>query len=163
MQDERRLHPRANVADVIACARRPGRLAQMGFATLRADLADPRTHDPGFWAPHLAADETGPVSVVNAAGLLTGTPARMAAVHEAEAAVGHVRYGPSPTEAPSLEFRRSLWFVTDLAAGEVVPDEAVASLRPAGGLPPGERHQVVGRRLRRAVVRGTAATADAVE
>jgi uncharacterized protein YbjT (DUF2867 family) len=69
--------------EVIACARRPGRLAQMGFATLRADLADPRTHDPGFWAPHLAADETGPVSVVNAAGLLTGTPARMAAVHEA--------------------------------------------------------------------------------
>lgn len=87
----------------------------------------------------------------------------VAAVHEAEAAVGHVRYGPSPTEAPSLEFRRSLWFVTDLAAGEVVPDEAVASLRPAGGLPPDERHRVVGRRLRRAVVRGTAATADAVE
>jgi uncharacterized protein YbjT (DUF2867 family) len=69
--------------DVIACARRPGRLEQMGFVTLRADLSDPRSHDPGFWAPHLAADATGPVCVVNAAGLLSGPEGRMAAVHAA--------------------------------------------------------------------------------
>lgn len=66
---------------VIACARRTGRLAAMGFATLRADLTDPRTHDPEFWEPHLAPDGDDPVLVVNAAGLLTGPEVRMSAVH----------------------------------------------------------------------------------
>jgi len=51
----------------------------MGFATLRADLADPATHRPEFWAPHLA----GGRAVVNAAGLLTGSDNAFAAVHEA--------------------------------------------------------------------------------
>lgn len=81
-------------------------------------------------------------------------------VREAQAAVGTVRYGPSPAEVPSLAFRRSLWFVSDLEAGAVVSDEAVASLRPAGGLEPDRRGEVVGRRLRRGVVRGTAVTED---
>jgi uncharacterized protein YbjT (DUF2867 family) len=51
----------------------------MGFATLRADLADPATHHPDFWAPHLAEG----AAVVNAAGLLTGSERAFAAVHEA--------------------------------------------------------------------------------
>ncbi|HEX7132745.1 MAG TPA: pseudaminic acid synthase [Iamia sp.] len=84
-------------------------------------------------------------------------------LREARAAVGQVRYGPSPAEQPSLAFRRSLWFTRDLAAGEVVPDDAVASLRPAGGLDPDRRDLVVGRRLRRPVTRGTAVSADVVD
>lgn len=65
--------------EVTASARRTGPLAAMGFATLRADLADPATHAPGFWAPALK----GGVHLVNAAGLLTGTATAFAAVHEA--------------------------------------------------------------------------------
>lgn len=62
---------------VLACARRPARLAAMGFATLRADLTDPATHDPAFWAPHL-----GPgMHLINAAGLLTGSTQAFEAVH----------------------------------------------------------------------------------
>ena len=34
--------------EVLAHARAPDRLARMGFATLRADLTDPATHDPAF-------------------------------------------------------------------------------------------------------------------
>lgn len=63
---------------VIASARRTERLQRMGFDTLRADLLDPATHDPAFWAGKLGAD---PVTIVNAAGLLTGSDARMEAVH----------------------------------------------------------------------------------
>lgn len=63
---------------VLAHGRRTSRLDQMGFTTLEADLADPKTHDPQFWAPHLA-DGT---SLVDAAGLLTGSEAAFAAVHE---------------------------------------------------------------------------------
>lgn len=71
-------HLRAQGAHVVAQARRPGRLAAMGFETLGADLADTRTHHPDFWRRHLA-DET---HVVYAAGLLTGSKAAFAAVHE---------------------------------------------------------------------------------
>ncbi len=67
----------------------------MGFATLRADLADTATHEPGFWAPHLA----GGRAVVNAAGLLTGSDAAFAAVHEAAPRAVYAARAPG---APAL-------------------------------------------------------------
>ena len=85
------------------------------------------------------------------------------AVREARDAVGAVRFGPSASERPSLAFRRSLWFTTDLPAGATIPADAVAALRPAGGLLPDQIGHVVGRRLRRSVVRGTAVTLDHLE
>ena len=62
---------------VKAQARNPARLAAMGFAILKADLTDPATHSPGFWAPHLPEG----AALINAAGLLTGSEASFAAVH----------------------------------------------------------------------------------
>jgi uncharacterized protein YbjT (DUF2867 family) len=70
-------HLRAAGHEVIAQARRPSRLAAMGFAVLQADLCDPQTHDPAFWTASLA----GGAHLVNAAGLLTGTDAAFEAVH----------------------------------------------------------------------------------
>jgi len=60
---------------------RTARLAAMGFATVQADLTDPATHDPAFWRPHLAGD------LIYAAGLLTGSAAAFAAVHQHAPAV----------------------------------------------------------------------------
>ncbi|WP_395542788.1 SDR family oxidoreductase [Neotabrizicola sp. sgz301269] len=65
--------------EVIAQARRTGRLQAMGFRTLRADLTDPACHDPAFWRPHLPSG----AALVNAAGLLTGSESAFAAVHRA--------------------------------------------------------------------------------
>lgn len=65
--------------EVLAQARRVGRLRAMGFATLGADLTDPATHDPAFWAPHRPPDS----ALVVAAGLLTGSEAEFRAVHVA--------------------------------------------------------------------------------
>lgn len=62
---------------VTAQARRVERLAEMGFATLKADLTDPATRAPAFWAKALPPG----TALVNAAGLLTGTEAQFAAVH----------------------------------------------------------------------------------
>jgi len=70
-------HLRSVGVEVLACARRPQRLAVMGFETLGVDLTDPACADPAFWAPHLE----GVQGVINAAGLLTGTQAAMRAVH----------------------------------------------------------------------------------
>ncbi len=69
-------HLRALGWDVLASARRPERLARMGFDTFAADLAHPETHVPAFWQQ--AAQGR---AIVNAAGLLTASDARFEAVH----------------------------------------------------------------------------------
>lgn len=83
---------RAKGWSVTAQARNPDRLAAMGFQTLRADLTDPATHSPAFWAPHLPSG----VALVNAAGLLTGTEPDFRAVHrDAPAAALQALRGPA--------------------------------------------------------------------
>ena len=62
---------------VTAQARRVDRLAEMGFAMLKADLTDPATHAPEFGAAALPPG----TALVDAAGLLTGTEAAFAAIH----------------------------------------------------------------------------------
>ena len=60
----------------------------MGFRVVAADLADPATHDPEFWRPHLAGAD-----LVNAAGLLTGTEAAFEAVHVAAPRAAYAALG----------------------------------------------------------------------
>lgn len=79
------------------------------------------------------------------------------AVRETEALLGSVRYGPSEREKPSLAFRRSLWIVEDVAEGELLTEQNVRAVRPAGGLWPQHLGDVLGRRAMRAVERGTPA------
>lgn len=69
-------HLRAKGHEVVAHARRTGRLAEMGFQTLAADLTDPACHDPAFWRVRVAGHH-----LINAAGLLTGSEAAFEAVH----------------------------------------------------------------------------------
>jgi pseudaminic acid synthase len=85
------------------------------------------------------------------------------AVRETQAAVGGVRYGPSPSEIPSLAFRRSLWFVEDLPAGAEITAASIQPLRPSGGLEPDRKEGLIGRRVRTAVGRGTPVTDDVIE
>jgi pseudaminic acid synthase len=77
------------------------------------------------------------------------------AVREAEAALGTVRYGPSPGEEGSRVFRRSLFVVADVAAGEVLTEDNVRSIRPGHGLAPRHLPDVLGRTAARPVRRGT--------
>jgi len=79
----------------------------------------------------------------------------IAAVREAEAAVGHVRFGPSPREEPSRAFRRSLFVVADVKAGDELTPENVRSIRPAHGLAPKHLGEVLGRRAAVDIARGT--------
>lgn len=89
--------------------------------------------------------------------------ALVTAVRAVEAALGEVRYGPSPAEAASRKLRRSLFFVRDLPAGSTVRDEDIRSVRPAAGLAPKHRDAVLGRRTARAVAAGTPVTWDDLE
>jgi pseudaminic acid synthase len=76
-------------------------------------------------------------------------------VRETEASLGGVRFGPSPSERRSLAFRRSLFVVTDLRAGDVLTEENVRSIRPGHGLAPKHLPEVLGRAVRRDVEAGT--------
>lgn len=71
-------------------------------------------------------------------------------------ALGHVSYGPMPAEKASLQFRRSLYVVQDLRAGDVLTSENIRAIRPGLGLPPRYFDEVLGKRVSRDVARGTA-------
>ncbi|HEX3049197.1 MAG TPA: pseudaminic acid synthase [Aggregatilineaceae bacterium] len=77
------------------------------------------------------------------------------AVRTAEQALGRVHYGVSPDEAKSRVFRRSLFVVQDMQAGDVFTTENVRSIRPGHGLAPKYWDEVIGRRAARDIPRGT--------
>jgi pseudaminic acid synthase len=77
------------------------------------------------------------------------------AIRTAEKALGEVRYGVSEREAQSRVFRRSLFVVKDMKAGEIFTEENVRSVRPGYGLPPKHLKDVLGRRAVRDIARGT--------
>ena len=51
-------------------------------------------------------------------------------------ALGSVNYGRKCSEQSNVKFRRSLYFVKDLKAGDVITEDAIRSVRPGCGLAP---------------------------
>jgi N-acetylneuraminate synthase len=80
------------------------------------------------------------------------------AVRIAEKALGKVQYGVGESEARSRVFRRSLFVVKDVQAGEVFTEENVRSIRPGHGLPPKHLGDVLGRRAAQELRQGTPLT-----
>jgi pseudaminic acid synthase len=72
--------------------------------------------------------------------------------------LGEVSYGPTAAEAKSLQFRRSLYVVRDLKAGQALSAADVRAIRPGLGLPPKYLDIVLGKVVRHDVKRGTALT-----
>ena len=70
--------------------------------------------------------------------------------------LGKVFVGPTEAERPSIAFRRSLYIVKDLKAGDVLTKENVRAIRPGFGLPPKHLKQLLGMEILRDVKRGTA-------
>ena len=68
---------------------------------------------------------------------------------------GSVQYGATASETPSLQFRRSLYVVKDVKAGERLTRENIRAIRPGLGLPPGCLDQVLSRRAAFDIDRGT--------
>lgn len=85
------------------------------------------------------------------------------AVRTAERALGGVRYGPTPKEQASRVFRRSLFVVKDVRAGEPLTPENVRSIRPAHGLHTRHYDEVLGKRARVDIAAGTPLSWDLIE
>jgi len=71
-------------------------------------------------------------------------------------ALGHVSYGPTDDEKKSVQFRRSLYVVQDLKAGDVLTKDNVRAIRPGLGLPTKYLVHVLGKTVKQDVKRGTA-------
>ena len=86
-------------------------------------------------------------------------PAELASLVEetgrAYQALGHVAYGPTAAEHESLKFRRSLYIASDMSAGDVLTTENLRRIRPGFGLAPIHYEEVLGRKINRAVAKGT--------
>jgi N-acetylneuraminate synthase len=77
-------------------------------------------------------------------------------------ALGRVAYGPTAAEEKSIVFRRSLYVVKDLQAGEKLTADNVRAIRPGLGLPTKYLEQVLGKTVKQSVARGTALSWDMI-
>ncbi|WP_347312322.1 pseudaminic acid synthase [Defluviimonas sp. SAOS-178_SWC] len=72
----------------------------------------------------------------------------------AHAALGPARHDRAGVGGANAQFRRSLYVTADVAAGEVLTEANVRSVRPGLGLAPKHLPAILGRRAARALTRG---------
>lgn len=84
-------------------------------------------------------------------------------VREVEKAMGKVSYGVSKQEETNACFRRSLFVVKDIEAGEKLTPENIRSIRPAYGLKPKYYKEVLGKTAKHAIKRGTPLSFEDIE
>ena len=71
-------------------------------------------------------------------------------------ALGKIKYGVTKDENKSIQFRRSLYIVKDLQAGDVLSKENVKCIRTGMGLSTKYLDYLIGTSVKRDVKRGTA-------
>jgi len=70
-------------------------------------------------------------------------------------ALGQVNYTRTIGEEENAVFRRSLYVVRDIAAGEILSGDSIKSIRPGYGLAPKHYEAVLGRLAKHDILRGT--------
>ena len=75
-------------------------------------------------------------------------------------ALGKVDYGRKSSEQGNAQFRRSLYFVKDMKAGEVIDESSIRSVRPGFGLAPKFYDEILGKTLVQDVEKNTATRLD---
>lgn len=71
-------------------------------------------------------------------------------------ALGQVDYGRKSSEQGNIQFRRSLYFVKELKAGDVITADAVRSVRPGFGLAPKYLKHIINKKVVYDVAKNTA-------
>ena len=70
-------------------------------------------------------------------------------------ASGKITYGPSEAEKPSLQFRRTLYVVEEMKAGDKLTEKNLRAIRPGLGISPANMDLALGKRVNRDIERGT--------
>jgi len=71
-------------------------------------------------------------------------------------ALGNAGYDRKPTEEANIKFRRSVYFVKDMKAGDIITKEHVRRIRPGFGLPPKFEKEIIGKSVKKDIKPGTA-------
>lgn len=94
-------------------------------------------------------------------------PAELAALCKgaktAWSALGRVDYGRKSSEQGSVKHRRSLYFVKDMKAGDVIAEDSVRSVRPGYGIPPKNFDMLIGKRVKADIQANTPVSLDQIE
>lgn len=75
-------------------------------------------------------------------------------------ALGSVNYGRKSSEQGNVKFRRSLYFVKDLKAGDIITEDSIRSVRPGFGLAPKFYDEIIGKTVSVDVQYATPITQD---
>jgi sialic acid synthase SpsE len=67
--------------------------------------------------------------------------------HVAWTALGEVNFARKSSEQANAQFRRSLYFVKDMKAGDIISEDAVRSVRPGYGIPPKYLTEIIGQKV----------------
>ena len=70
--------------------------------------------------------------------------------------LGCAGYERKAAEEANIKFRRSVYFVKDIKAGEVISKECVRRIRPGFGLPPKFEKEIIGKVAKKDIKSGTA-------
>lgn len=81
-------------------------------------------------------------------------------VRNTEKLLGNVNYSVTSKAKSNKVFARSLFFVTNIKAGERVTESHIRSIRPGFGLKPSCLDQVLGKRVKVDIARGTPTSLD---
>ena len=84
-------------------------------------------------------------------------------VRKVEMALGTIHFSVTDKQKDSTRFRRSLFVVRDMEAGETVTPETVRSIRPGNGLHTRHYDAVLGRKATRALKKGEPLDWDMIE
>lgn len=83
-------------------------------------------------------------------------------IKEAETALGKVDYNLSAKMKKSREFSRSLFVVSDMKKGEEFSELNIRSIRPGYGLPPKYLKEIIGKKAKTDIAKGTPLNRDLI-
>lgn len=69
--------------------------------------------------------------------------------------LGTAGYKRKPVEEENIIFRRSIYFIENMEAGEVISDKHIRRIRPGYGLAPKYESQIIGRKVKDKIKAGT--------
>lgn len=78
-------------------------------------------------------------------------------------ALGDVNYGRKSSEQGNVKFRRSLYFVKDMKAGEVITADCIRSVRPGFGLAPKMKEKLIGKKVIVNILANKPVTIDCID
>ena len=77
--------------------------------------------------------------------------------------LGIVNYSHKESEKGSVKFRRSLYFIKEMVAGDIITSSSIKSVRPGFGLAPNNFDQIIGKRVTSDVSYGTPVSWSLIE